>query len=407
MITDPDSLLTHSEIARVLTFVYGLFEAINTALDCAGRNTEKYQATNRLIMIACALLGSFLSFDQLWSAITFILLLVIFGQFFAHKIGLGHDEGLADKMLWLTKGLGTLLSPLTMLLLAVAKLFLKLCRQKPGVKDETFSEEEVMSMLEAGQESGVIKEEGRKMIHSVFEFDDKLAYEIMTPRTDVFMIDLDDPHEEYFEDLMTLRHSRIPVCREEADNIVGVLHIKDFLRKAHECGSYEAVDIAAILRRPYLVPDTKNIDSLLIDMQKSRNQIAILIDEYGGFSGIVTVEDIVEQLVGDIDDEYDEESEIIAKVDDNTYLVDGDVDLDDLNDELGTELESEDSSTIGGFITDILGEIPDQEHVGQTVEFENYVFQITEVGERRIEKVRMTILARPSEEDDTAGSEET
>ncbi|MFR2965373.1 MAG: transporter associated domain-containing protein, partial [Anaerovoracaceae bacterium] len=120
------------------------------------------------------------------------------------------------------------------------------------------------------------------------------------------------------------------------------------------------MDIESILRKAYFVPDTKNIDSLLFELQKSKQQIAVLIDEYGGFSGIVTMEDIIEEVVGDIDDEYDEEAEIIDKVDDSTYLVDGDVDLDDLDEELGIDLQSDSSETIGGFIIDMLGEIPDE-----------------------------------------------
>ncbi len=260
-------------------------------------------------------------------------------------------------------------------------------------------EEEVMSMLEAGQESGILKEEGKKMINSIFAFDDKLAYEIMTPRTDVFVIDIDDPPEEYLNDLMTLRYSRIPVCKGETDNIIGILHIKDYLIQAWEKG-FDGVDIASIIRKAYFVPETKNIDSLLYEMQAAKQQIAILIDEYGGFSGIVTMEDIIEQVVGDIDDEYDEEEEIIDKVDDNTYLVDGDVDLDDLDEELGIDLVSETSETIGGFLIDILGEIPDEKDAGRVIEFENYRFKIMAVQDRRIERVKIYILPKDAEEDD-------
>ena len=262
-------------------------------------------------------------------------------------------------------------------------------------EDSQQLEEEVMSMLEAGQESGILKEEGKKMINSIFAFDDKLAYEIMTPRTDVFVIDIDDSPDEYLNDLMTLRYSRIPVCKGETDNIIGILHIKDYLIQAWEKG-FDGVDIASIIRKAYFVPETKNIDSLLYEMQAAKQQIAILIDEYGGFSGIVTMEDIIEQVVGDIDDEYDEEEEIIDKVDDNTYLVDGDVDLDDLDEELGIDLVSETSETIGGFIIDILGEIPEESDVGRVVEFENYRFKIMAIQDRRIERVKMYIL--PPEE---------
>ena len=127
-------------------------------------------------------------------------------------------------------------------------------------------------------------------------------------------------------------------------------------------------------------------------MQSSRQQIAVLIDEYGGFSGIVTMEDMIEQIMGDIDDEYDEEEEIIDKIDDNTYLVDGDVDLDDLNDELGTSIESESSETIGGFLVDLLGEIPEESDVGKEIEYDNFKFKIMAVSERRIERVKMYIF---------------
>ncbi len=257
--------------------------------------------------------------------------------------------------------------------------------------DSSQMEEEVMSILEAGQESGVLKEEGKKMINSIFALDDKLAYEIMTPRTDVFVIDIEDPPEEYLNDLMTLRYSRIPVCRGETDNIIGILNIKDYLIKAWEKG-FEAVDIESILRKPYFVPETKNIDALLFELQKMKQQIAILIDEYGGFSGIVTMEDIIEQVVGDIDDEYDEEEEIIDKIDDKTYLVDGDVSLEDLDEELGIDLTSETSETIGGFLIDMLGEIPDENDVGRIIDFENYQFKIMAIQDRRIERVKIYIL---------------
>ena len=207
----------------------------------------------------------------------------------------------------------------------------------------------------------------------------------------MFVIDIEDPPEEYVDDLMKLRYSRIPVCQGETDNIIGILNIKDYLIQAWEKG-FEAVDIASILRTPYFVPETKNIDALLFELQKMKQQIAILIDEYGGFSGIVTMEDIIEQVVGDIDDEYDEEEEIIDKVDDHIYLVDGDVSLEDLDEELGIDLTSETSETIGGFLIDMLGEIPDENDVGRIIEFENYQFKIMAIQDRRIERVKIYIL---------------
>jgi len=262
-------------------------------------------------------------------------------------------------------------------------------------------EEEVMSILEEGQGNGEIREEGKKMINAIFAFDDKLAHEIMTPRTDVFMIDIQDPIDEFIEDLMRLQYSRIPVCDGDSDNIIGILHVKDYMIKAYQDG-FENVDIRSILRKAYFVPETKKIDTLFFELQKTKQHIAILIDEYGGFAGIVTMEDIIEEVMGDIDDEYDEEETEIVKVDENTYMIDGNTDLDDINDELGLELVSENSETLGGFIIELLGDLPDEEEKeDKVIEYENLVFKIESVKDRRIEKVKLYITPESS-----MGSEE-
>ena len=252
-------------------------------------------------------------------------------------------------------------------------------------------EEEVMSILEEGQGNGEIREEGKKMINAIFAFDDKLAHEIMTPRTDVFMIDIQDPIDEFIEDLMRLQYSRIPVWDGDSDNIIGILHVKDYMIKAYQDG-FENVDIRSILRKAYFVPETKKIDTLFFELQKTKQHIAILIDEYGGFAGIVTMEDIIEEVMGDIDDEYDEEETEIVKVDENTYMIDGNTDLDDINEELGLELVSENSETLGGFIIELLGDLPDEEEKeDKVIEYENLVFKIESVKDRRIEKVKLYI----------------
>ena len=278
--------------------------------------------------------------------------------------------------------------PLVWICKAIANLILRIMGKNVDVDDSYFSEDKVMSMLDRGQESGEIKEEGRKMIDSIFEFDDLLAYEIMTPRTDVFMFDLDDDRSEYFEELMELTHSRIPVYKGDPDNIVGILHIKDYLYNATKKG-FDNVDIKKLLRPAYFVPETKNIDSLFRELQIEKQHLAILIDEYGGFSGIVSVEDIIEQIVGDIDDEFDEEDRIIEKVNDTTFIVDGNVYLDDLEEETGVELESETSETVGGFIIDLMGEIPRENVKYRPISYEDYDFTILSVKDRRIEKIRI------------------
>ena len=324
---------------------------------------------------------------------------LVLGELYPKRLALQHSEKIALLVVRPIVIISKFTKPFVWFLSVSVNIVLRLTRQKIDVEDEEFSEDEVMSMLEVGQETGVLKEEGKKMINAIFDFDDKLAYEIMTPRTDVFLIDINDEADEYLDELMELRYSRIPVYEDDIDNIIGILHIKDYFIKARESG-YENVDLRSILRKPYFVPETKNIDSLFFDLQKSKNNIAILIDEYGGFSGIVTTEDIIEEIVGEIEDEFDEEEPEIEQIDENTYLLSGFAYLDDINEEIGTDLESDNSETIGGFLIDILGEIPDEDEAQQRiVEYENYVFKILSVKERRIEKVELFILPQEKEEE--------
>jgi len=159
------------------------------------------------------------------------------------------------------------------------------------------------------------------------------------------------------------------------------------------------------MREPYYAPETKNIDSLFVELQVSKQHIAILIDEYGGFSGIVSIEDIIEQIVGDIDDEFDEEERVIEKINDTTYVVDGNVYLDDLDEETGIELESDNSETVGGFLIDIMGEIPKEDIEYSPIRFENYIFTILHVKDRRIEKIKITIEDSPDVDNDKDNNE--
>lgn len=289
--------------------------------------------------------------------------------------------------------------PLVWICRAIADLILRIMGKETNVDDSVFSEERIMSMLDRGHESGDIDAKGIQMIDSIFEFDDLLAHEIMTPRTDVFMIDADGDRSDYFEELMELTHSRIPVFEGDPDNIIGILHIKDYLYNATKKG-FDNVDIRKLLRPAYFVPETKNIDALFRELQKEKQHLAILIDEYGGFSGIVSVEDIIEQIVGDIDDEFDEENEIIEKIDDTTFIVDGNVHLDDLEDETGIKLESESSETVNGFMTDLMGEIPRENFKYDTIVNEGFAFDILEVKDRRIEKLRIRKLPGEDASDD-------
>lgn len=426
MTPDPSSLPFSLKLIFMITamFLNGIVVLVNTAMNTVNRSKIRqmadeedeaavrlshllntptdYRFTNRLLSYIFIVIGVYfaLALPQLpiISAVIYVAATIAFSEYFTRKLAQQHSEGISLAFTGVQRIAVIVMKPFVLILSLAANILLKLFRQETKVEYSGYSEEQVMSILESGQRSGAIKEEGKKMINSIFQFDDELAYEIMTPRTDVFMIDINDSADEYLDELMELRYSRIPVCEDDTDNIIGILHIKDYLIKARETG-FDKVDIRSILRKPYFVPETKNIDSLFFELQIEKQHIAVLIDEYGGFSGIVTMEDIVEEIVGDIEDEYDEEGHVIEKVDDNNYLVDGNAYLSDLSEEANINLESESSETIGGFIIDILGEIPEEGDENREVAFENYLFTILSVKERRIEKVKLQILPEIQEEE--------
>ena len=187
------------------------------------------------------------------------------------------------------------------------------------------------------------------MIESVIGFDNKLAEEIMTARTEVFMIDIDAPIEEYIDSMLELKYSRIPVYEEDIDNIIGILYIKDFLLHSYNVG-FKNVNIRKILRPAYFVPERKNINDLFLELQNKKKHMAILIDEYGGFSGLVTMEDLIEEIMGDIDDEYDHDVPDIMVLDNKNFYVEGSVSIKEFNSKTGLKLdkESENYNTLGG-----------------------------------------------------------
>ncbi len=421
MSEDPINLSnsTYVMVAVIMVFLNGLITLSNSAMEAVSRNrisqwveedkndvksarllkfAERpylYRYPNKLLNYIFMSVGFFsiifVNEKLILSLVVYFLCLLSFSEIFPRKLAKQRSEELARGLCGLQNIVSILMLPIIWVALKFANVILLIFKLKTDVDEQEYSEEEIMSILEVGQLTGSLKEEGKKMIGSIFQFDDERAYEIMTPRTDVFMIDITDPPEEYVDQLMKLRYTRMPVCRNGSDDIIGILHIKDYLIKARESG-FDKVNIEEILREPYFVPETKKIDTLFVELQKERQHIAILIDEYGGFSGIVTVEDIIEEIVGEIDDEYDEAEVYIEKIEDDTYLVDGNVDLDNLNEELGTNLMSETSETLGGFIIDILGEIPQDGYINQTIEFDNILFTILSVKERRIEKIRLKIL---------------
>lgn len=314
---------------------------------------------------------------------------LVFGELVPKRIALQKSEQMAMLSVRPIVFVFKFAKPFVKLLSLSTNVLLRVIGMSDTDLEEKVSREEIKSLVDAGEEYGVINQIEKEMINSIFDFDDKLAKEVMTPRTEVYMINIKLPLS--IEELLEENYSRIPVYEGDMDNIIGILYLKDFLHEAYQVG-FENVDIKKLLHRPYFVPECKNIDQLFKELQKSKNHLAVLIDEYGGFSGIVTIEDLIEEVMGDINDEYDDDDPVIRKIDNDTYIVNGLISIKELNDKLQLNLdeETEDYDTLGGFLINQIDYIPSETEECM-VEYENLVFKIECVKDKRIEMVKIHI----------------
>ncbi len=314
---------------------------------------------------------------------------LVFGELFPKRVALQKSEAIAMFCVVPVFYVSKLLVPFAMLLSASTNVLVKITGLNSEKLEEKLSKEEIKSLIEVGQQRGAINETAQKMINNIIEFDDKSAREVMTPRTEVFLIDINDPVTQFLDELLEEKYSRVPVYDGDVDNIIGILHMKDFIMEARIKG-FENVNIKNILHSPYLVYQSKNIDDLFRELKISKNHMAVLIDEYGGFSGVVTIKDLIEEVMGNIEDEYDDDEPDIRKVDNNTYIVNGLLSLDELNDHLDLNLMSKNYNTIGGFLISLMGCIPKKNET-KTIEYGNVIFKIEQVKQRRIEKIKICI----------------
>lgn len=314
---------------------------------------------------------------------------LVFGELFPKRVALKKAEAIAMFSIKPIIFISKIALPYVKLLSGSTNLLLRITKLNDDDLEEKVSKEEIRSLIEVGQEHGVINETEKDMIESIFEFDDTISKEIMTPRTDVYLLNIDTPIGETIDELLEERFSRIPVYEDDIDNIIGILYMKDFIVQARKVG-FDNINIREILHQPYFVPETKNIDILFRELQSNKKTMAILIDEYGGFSGILTIEDLIEEVMGNINDEDDHEEPHIEKLDNKTYVANGLLSLDDLADSLRMELEDGYTDTLGGFLINLLGSIPKD---GETynLTYENITFNIEEVKEKRITKVRISL----------------
>ena len=314
---------------------------------------------------------------------------LVFGELVPKRIALQKAEAFSLFVVQPIYIISKILSPFIKLLSLSTNGFLHLIGMKTENLEEAVSEEEIKKMLETGSENGVFNEIEKEMINSIFSFDDKTAKDVMVPRREVFAIDIEEPLEKILDEILETRHSRIPVYEEQIDNIIGILQVKDVMIEARK-KSFEEVDIRALLKEAFFVPDGKSTDELFREMQRTKNRMAVLIDEYGGVSGILTVEDLVEEVMGEITDEHEEEVVELQKIGEKEYLLDGSILIEELNEKLNLKLETENYDTLSGYLIEELGYIPKDS--GQCeLDADGVHFKILEVKEKRIRKVWMKI----------------
>lgn len=366
---------------------------IQVGITLAGFFSSASAATGISEVIGASLSQLGIPYAQSISLVVITIILsyftLVFGELVPKRIALQKSEQMAMLSVRPIVFVFKFAKPFVKLLSLSTNVLLRVIGMSDTDLEEKVSREEIKSLVDAGEEYGVINQIEKEMINSIFDFDDKLAKEVMTPRTEVYMINIKLPLS--IEELLEENYSRIPVYEGDMDNIIGILYLKDFLHEAYQVG-FENVGIKKLLHRPYFVPECKNIDQLFKELQKSKRHLAVLIDEYGGFSGIVTIEDLIEEVMGDINDEYDDDDPVIRKIDNDTYIVNGLISIKELNDKLQLNLdeETEDYDTLGGFLINQIDYIPSETEECM-VEYENLVFKIECVKDKRIEMVKIHI----------------
>ena len=344
-----------------------------------------------------------------WNSIAIILITIvlsyftlIFGELVPKRISMKNSEKIAFGTIGIIKAISVATAPfvkfLTFSTNVVSKIF--------GVSandEETVTEEEIRMMVDVGEEKGAIDKEEREMINNVFEFNDKTVSEIMIPRTQIYAVDMNLSISKVIEEITEddeFRYSRIPVYDETIDEIKGVVYIKDILLSTKN----KNVKIKNLIKEAYFVPETKPLNELFEELRKNRKQIAIVVDEYGGTAGIVTMEDILEEIVGEIYDEYDIVQKRYEKIDENTFIFNGSVSVSEVEKILDVEIPEGDYDTISGYLVEELGKIP-AENEKTTIETDNVIYKIEKVKDKRITKIKACKI-QPVEKNEEENEEE-
>lgn len=327
-----------------------------------------------------------------WKSISIILITIIlsfftlvFGELVPKRLAMKNYEKIAFGTIGVIRVISIVTSPFVKFLTFVTNTISKLFGVGEN-DEESVTEEEIKMMVDQGEEKGTIKEEEKELINNVFEFNDITVSEIMKHRKDIFAVDINISHDELMEELSKeeYRYSRIPVYDETIDEIKGILYVKDVLKNINK----KNFKVKNVVKDAYFVSQNRLINEVFKELQRNKKQIAIIVDEYGGTAGLITMEDILEELVGDIYDEYDKVEKEIEKIDENTYLLAGNIPIYDVNKILNADIPEGDYDTISGFLLEKLGRIPEEEEK-PIIETEKVTYKIEEYEDKRILKVKV------------------
>jgi putative hemolysin len=315
---------------------------------------------------------------------------VVIGELVPRGLALGHPERTALAVSGPVRVFFVVFRPLIWLLQESSSLILRaLGAEPPGAEHEAHSEAELRMLLSSSADQGEIEHDEQEMLYKVFDFADKEASDVMVPRPDVVAISIELPAEEALKAVLESPYTRYPVYRESLDDVVGVLHIRDLIEAMHDRGIV-AVDLASLVRPAYMVPETKDLGALLTEFRRTNQHMSIVIDEYGSMEGIVTLEDLLEEIVGEIEDEFDLPDETVERVDDDTIRIDGTFPIDDFNEQFDCDLPHEDFHTIAGFVFGLLGRTAEP---GDEVDHDGLHFRVDSVEGQRID--RLTVKFQP------------
>ena len=328
---------------------------------------------------------------ETWKGISIIIITIIlsfftlvFGELVPKRLAMKYYEKIAYYTIGPIRIISILTAPFVKILTASTNMISKIFGVDEA-EEEIVTEEEIRMMIAEGEEKGTIEQDEKQLLNNVFEFNDIIVSEAMTPRTEMYAININEDIKKVLDEIDEFKYSRIPVYEENIDDIKGILYVKDILKPLKD---NETIDINKLIREPYFVPVSKDIDELFKEMQQNKIQMAIVIDEYGGTAGLITMEDIIEELVGNIFDEYDDEEIDVKKLDDNTYILSGALTSYDLKKIFGVEMPEGDYETLSGYLIEKLGRIPnDDEH--PIIEGENLTYKIEEVEDKRIKYVKV------------------